>query len=95
MSEERDTKYLQILLDPICVSAEYKPKFGQSNKGGGLSLEEFQTLYQSDPFYSWFGLDNPLMYAAHKAAGGMTSAIGKLVLVAKSFFVPYFKTPSI
>lgn len=44
MSEEKDAKYLQILLDPICVSAEYKPKFGQDNKGGGLSLEEFQTL---------------------------------------------------
>jgi hypothetical protein len=25
------------------------------------------------PFYNWFGLDNALMYAAHKAAGGMTS----------------------
>jgi len=36
-------------------------------------LSDFQRLYQSDPFYSWFGLDNPLMYAAHKAAGGMTS----------------------
>ncbi|MCK6578742.1 MAG: hypothetical protein L6Q98_11610 [Anaerolineae bacterium] len=23
--------------------------------------------------YNWFGLDNALMYAAHKAAGGMTS----------------------
>jgi hypothetical protein len=24
-------------------------------------------------FYAWFGLDNPLVYAAHRAAGGMTS----------------------
>jgi len=30
-------------------------------------------MYRSDPFYNWVGLDNPLMYAAHKAAGGMTS----------------------
>jgi len=30
-------------------------------------LQEFQALYQADPFYNWFGLDNPLMYAAHKA----------------------------
>jgi len=32
-----------------------------------------QQLYRSDTFYEWFGLDNPLMYAAHKAAGGITS----------------------
>ena len=38
-----------------------------------MSLTDFQRIYQEDPFYSWFGLDNPLMYAAHKAAGGMTS----------------------
>jgi len=38
-----------------------------------LSLQQFQTLYQADPFYNWFGLHHPMMYAAHKAAGGMTS----------------------
>lgn len=36
-------------------------------------MAQFQTLYQADPFYNWFGLDNPMMYAAHKVAGGMTS----------------------
>ena len=57
-------------------------------RGGkdGLSLKDFQRIYQEDPFYSWFGLDNPLMYAAHKAAGGMTSiyrqiGIGSEVLI--------------
>jgi hypothetical protein len=30
-------------------------------------------MYGADPFCSWVGLDSPLMYAAHKAAGGMTS----------------------
>lgn len=39
----------------------------------GVSVAEFQELYGADAFYSWFGLENPLMYAAHKAAGGMTS----------------------
>jgi len=39
----------------------------------GLNLSDFQSLYRADPFYAWFGLDNALMYAAHKAAGGMTS----------------------
>lgn len=48
----------------------YRPRFGT---GAGLTLSEFQRLYQADPFYSWFGLDSHLMYTAHKAAGGMTS----------------------
>ena len=68
-----DEKYLQIVLKRIRVSAKYRPKFGRGHEAKGLSLDEFQALYGSDPFYSWFGLDNPLMYAAHKAAGGMTS----------------------
>ena len=38
--------------------------------GAGYNLEQFKVLYQADPFYNWFGLDNPLMYAAHKAAVG-------------------------
>lgn len=69
---EHDAKYLETILNPIRVCARYKPKFGQGGKDG-LTLEKFRALYQGDPFYSWFGLDNPLMYAAHKAAGGMTS----------------------
>ena len=83
---ENDERYMQIVLDPIRVSARYKPKFGQGNKGGGLSLEEFQALYQSDPFYSWFGLDNPLMYAAHKAAGGMTSVYRQIGIGCEKLF---------
>jgi hypothetical protein len=67
-----DAAYLKMVLDPIRVCAHYKPKFGQGI-GEGLTLDHFQTLYRGDPFYNWFGLDNPLMYAAHKAAGGMTS----------------------
>lgn len=68
----QDKTYRQIILEPICVCARYKPKFGQGKKEG-LPLEAFQSLYQADPFYNWLGLDNPMMYAAHKAAGGMTS----------------------
>ena len=67
-----DAEYLKLLLEPLEVSTGYQPMFGHGKKGG-LSLAEFQTLYQADPFYSWMGLDSPLMYAAHKAAGGMTS----------------------
>jgi hypothetical protein len=67
-----DAKYLKIITDALAVCANYRPKFGQGREGG-LSLQDFQKLYEADPFYSWFGLSSPLMYAAHKAAGGMTS----------------------
>lgn len=72
MERRRDKRYLDILAEPIRVCASYKPKMGRGGKEG-LSLKDFQRIYHEDPFYSWFGLDNPLMYAAHKAAGGMTS----------------------
>jgi hypothetical protein len=70
---EREARYLQILLHRIAVCAEYQPKFGQATKERGLNLQQFQTLYGQDPFYAWFGLDHVLMYAAHRAAGGITS----------------------
>ncbi len=72
MPDDRESLYVNILVTPIRVCASYKPKLGQG-PGAGLTLEDFRAVYGSDPFYSWFGLDNPLMYAAHKAAGGMTS----------------------
>ena len=74
----KDKEYLKIILDAIRVCTTYKPRFGK--KGEELSLEQFQDLYGNDLFYSWFGLDNPMMYAVHKTSGGMTSVyrqIGK------------------
>lgn len=71
-SANLDKKYLAILIQRITVCNNYKPKFGKGNQTG-LTRQEFTELYHSDNFYSWFGLDNPLMYAAHKAAGGITS----------------------
>lgn len=85
MSAE-DAHYLKTILDPIRVCAHYKPKFGQGAKGAGLTLSQFQTLYQGDPFYSWFGLDNPHMYAAHKAAGGMTSVYRQIGIGCEKLF---------
>jgi hypothetical protein len=85
MSAE-DARYLKAVLDPIRVCAHYKPKFGQGAKGEGLTVEQFRTLYQGDPFYSWFGLDNPLMYAAHKAAGGMTSVYRQIGIGCEKLF---------
>lgn len=66
-----DERYYRIIQQAISVCAGYKPKFGKGSSG--LSLDEFRALYGQDSFYSWFGLDSPLIYAAHRAAGGMTS----------------------
>ncbi len=71
--DAKDEEYLQIVLDAIRVSSRYQPKFGRGPKNGGLTLGQFRELYQGDAFYSWLGLDNPIVYAAHKAAGGITS----------------------
>jgi hypothetical protein len=69
---DNDTRYLNLILQAIRVCAQYRPMFGQGRKGG-LTVAQFQALYGADPFYSWFGLDSPLVYAAHRVSGGMTS----------------------
>ncbi len=70
MTDEQ--KYKELLISPVRECANYSPKFGHT-KSGGFSLTEFQSLYGQDVFYKWLGLDSPLMYSAHKAAGGITS----------------------
>ena len=60
---EEDKRYLEIILNRVLVCKEYKPAFGQGQK---VALQEFRQLYGSDPFYSWFGLNDPLVYAAHR-----------------------------
>ena len=77
--------YLNSILAPIRVCKTYKPKFGLG-QGSGISLAAFQALYQADPFYYWFGLNNPLMYAAHKAAGGMTSVYRQIGIGCERLF---------
>jgi hypothetical protein len=84
-SEEQDQKYLACLLNAIRVCADYRPKLGHGAKEG-YSLSEFQQIYRADPFYSWIGLDNPLMYAAHKAAGGMTSIYRQVGIGCEALF---------
>ncbi len=69
---DRDDKYLDVIRRALRVCLDYKPKFGKG-RSGGFTLETFQKMYREDEFYTWFGLDSPLVYAAHKAAGGMTS----------------------
>nr|MCM0589776.1 hypothetical protein [Gloeotrichia echinulata DEX184] len=72
-----NNKYLNILLQPIKLCSEYTPKFGTSNQKG-TTLIEFKDLYGSDPLYHWIGFDSDFMYAAHKAAGGITSLYRQL-----------------
>lgn len=74
-----DERYLDLIQNALRVCLNYKPAFGRG-KGDGISLERFQQIYQEDEFYSWFGLDSPLVYAAHKAAGGMTSVYRQIGL---------------
>ncbi len=83
---DNDARYMKIVIDPIRVCAHYRPKFGQGANGDGLTLAQFRTLYQGDAFYNWFGFDNPLMYAAHKAAGGMTSVYRQIGIGCEKLF---------
>lgn len=82
---ENDERYLAIIRDAVAVCHRYTPKFGKGSKTG-FSLKQFRQLYQSDPFYSWFGLDSPLVYAAHKAAGGITSVYRQIGTAAEHVF---------
>jgi hypothetical protein len=73
----RDDRYFELMAESIRVCAKYKPKFGTSGSKG-LSRDEFERAYGDDPFYHWVGMDSPLLYAAHKAAGGLTSVYRQL-----------------
>ena len=84
-SGSKDDTYSTLLLDAIRVCRQYKPKFGFQKKGG-FTLEEFNKLYGDDPFYSWMGLNSPLLYAAHKAAGGMTSIYRQIGMGCQKIF---------
>lgn len=73
----RDERYRNLLLSPLRTCASYTPKFGKGQEAG-LSLSGFVAEYGSDPLYSWMGLNSEFLYAAHKAAGGMTSVYRQL-----------------
>ncbi|WP_152969884.1 hypothetical protein [Arthrobacter sp. Edens01] len=51
-----------------------------------VSFDSFQVIYGSDPLYHWVGLDTEMMYAAHKAAGGMTSIYRQLGIGCERLF---------
>jgi hypothetical protein len=83
---DQDTTYRELLLTPLRKCADFTPKFGGGASGLGLELAGFQALYGADPLYSWMGFDSPLMYAAHKAAGGMTSLYRQLGIGCERLF---------
>ncbi|MGA2231489.1 MAG: hypothetical protein ABSH22_11365 [Tepidisphaeraceae bacterium] len=80
-----DQSYLDVVLAALRVCLNYKPSCGQG-RTGGVTLQEFQRIYREDEFYAWFGLDSPLVYAAHKAAGGMTSIYRQIGIGCQSLF---------
>lgn len=77
MPANADSYYIDVLLQPLRLCANYTPKFGGSEENG-TSLDSFRELYGEDPFYHLVGLDTDYMYAAHKAAGGITSVYRQL-----------------
>ncbi|WP_344250642.1 hypothetical protein [Isoptericola hypogeus] len=79
----RDADYTEILLSPLRESAKYLPKMGKVEE---VDLDGFTRLYGADPLYHWMGLDSPLMFAAHKAAGGMTSVYRQLGIGCERLF---------
>ena len=83
MAKSRDGRYAELVLSRISVCRQYKPKFGQRSP---VDLRSFHRLYGSDSFYHWFGLDNPLLYAAHRAAGGITSLYRQIGLGCEHLF---------
>lgn len=82
---EKDKEYAEVIRDALAVCLSYKPKLGGAQKRG-YTLEEFVELYGADPFYTWFGLNSPLVYAAHKAAGGMTSVYRQIGIACEWLF---------
>ena len=82
--QTRSETYLKILIDRLEVCKLYKPKFGQGKDG--ITFAEFKQIYSDDVFYSWFGLDNDLMYSAHKAAGGITSIYRQIGIGSEKLF---------
>ena len=80
---KRDKKYLATILNRLDTCREYLPKFGTGN---AVTLDDFKVMYGQDPFYSWFGLNNPMLYAAHKTAGGITSIYRQIGIGCEEIF---------
>lgn len=78
-----DPPYVETLMTPLRECARYLPKMGGSDE---IDLDGFTAAYGADPLYHWMGLDSPMMFAAHKAAGGMTSVYRQLGIGCERLF---------
>lgn len=85
MQNKSDQELIETFLVPIRKCAAYRPAFGQSNSEG-VTFDQFEQIYGDDPFYSLIGLTVPSVYAAHRAAGGMTSMYRQLGIGAERLF---------
>lgn len=81
--QDRDELYRETILAPLRKCADYLPKMGGE---GEVDLDDFTHIYGLDPLYHWVGFDSPLMFAAHKAAGGMTSIYRQLGIGCERLF---------
>lgn len=79
-----DQRLVEIFRDALRVSGSYEPHFGT---GGAVTLNEFQRIYGADPFCAWLGLTSPVVFAAHRAAGQITSVYRQLGLACERLFV--------
>ena len=75
VDEEKERRFREAFMSPLRICSDYQPNFG---RGKDVTLSQFHTLYEADPLYHWIGIDSDFMYAAHKAAGGMTSIYRQL-----------------
>ena len=75
--QKKDAHLREVMLAPLRKCLAYKPAFG-SAKGETFELVDFKRAYDADPFYHWMGLSDDAVYAAHKAAGGLTSVYRQL-----------------
>lgn len=81
-----DAFLVKTFLTPIRECYKYKPAFGLTNSEDGVSYDRFEKIFGDDPFYSWIGLAAPSVYAAHKAAGGLTSVYRQLGIGSERLF---------
>ncbi|MGK5500437.1 hypothetical protein [Streptomyces sp. URMC 125] len=82
-SVDRDELYCETILGPLRKCADYLPRMGG---GEEVDLAGFTQMYGGDPLYHWVGFDSPLMFAAHRTAGGMTSVYRQLGIGCERLF---------
>lgn len=86
MNISTDEILIEKFLKPVRECYKYKPAFGLAKQENGVSYQKFEEIFGDDPFYSLIGLATPSVYAAHKAAGGLTSVYRQLGIGSERLF---------